>query len=564
MSTTDLSPLHEPVDDPPLSDPEPRELDSGCLALAPSTNFGLLAEQKLATHDGGGQTFVLNLNALGQKYDDKSTPVDELSIDDSRFPPASRGLPENNPPSSLGVDSNAAVAEASRSPTSDGGDPANINTPIQPPGLSLPVDDDPPVEYTPAQADEVAVSAVEDGERRSNTSSCFSLSGLETLRTLIPHGLLPDDLLVYDPDNLTSLGTGKSQLSLHILPLRYVRIFPKTSREDSMPQDSAACADKSPQPAGDRPEDNKLGAGNHGSVYSAPFTRLRRNAESGEESTVRVAVKAASTKCGSHEMLRREAVAYDAFPRDLMEGTYAPASPQDVGVAQPDTEPGHDTTQSSTSTSDDTSTSADGADRPRSSPSFFGYYAPVDADGSVIDNAHPDCDIDSDCAITWPTCLLLIEECGRRIVLEEGPLEERTRCLELFKRLHAAGFTQGSVYSRNILIEPGPLSAPPEERSDETPGFRIIDFGRMQMLGDFSPESEESFEESREGSMLQFLGDTGGEDEDAEIPGSMEVSLGRERQGEVNVDDQDSEEKAEEGLVGFGCAPQADSEGVTS
>ena len=57
----------------------------------------------------------------------------------------------------------------------------------------------------------------------------------------------------------------------------------------------------------------------------------------------------------------------------------------------------------------------------------------------------------------------------------------------------------------------------------------------------------------------------------------MEVSLGRERQGEVNVDDQDSEEKAEEGalicvtyitrylgLVGFGCAPQADSEGVTS
>ncbi len=74
----------------------------------------------------------------------------------------------------------------------------------------------------------------------------------------------------------------------------------------------------------------------------------------------------------------------------------------------------------------------------------------------------------------------------------------RPRCLELFKRLHAAGFTQGSVFSRNILVEPGPLSAPPEERSADTPSFRIIDFGRMKMLAEFSPESLESFEEAVE------------------------------------------------------------------
>lgn len=45
-------------------------------------------------------------------------------------------------------------------------------------------------------------------------------------------------------------------------------------------------------------------------------------------------------------------------------------------------------------------------------------------------------------------------------------------------RLHYDGFTQGSFYVRNIMVQPGPLTAPPELRSMETPSFRIIDFGR--------------------------------------------------------------------------------------
>jgi hypothetical protein len=45
-------------------------------------------------------------------------------------------------------------------------------------------------------------------------------------------------------------------------------------------------------------------------------------------------------------------------------------------------------------------------------------------------------------------------------------------------RLHYAGFIQGSFYVRNILVQPGPLTAPPEERSKKTPSFRLIDFGR--------------------------------------------------------------------------------------
>lgn len=37
---------------------------------------------------------------------------------------------------------------------------------------------------------------------------------------------------------------------------------------------------------------------------------------------------------------------------------------------------------------------------------------------------------------------------------------------------------QGSFYVRNIMVQPGPLSVPPEQRSYDTPSFRIIDFGR--------------------------------------------------------------------------------------
>ena len=50
----------------------------------------------------------------------------------------------------------------------------------------------------------------------------------------------------------------------------------------------------------------------------------------------------------------------------------------------------------------------------------------------------------------------------------------------MFINLHHAGFIQGSVYPRNILIQPGPLTLPPSKRSLASPSFRIIDFGRAE------------------------------------------------------------------------------------
>ncbi len=54
-----------------------------------------------------------------------------------------------------------------------------------------------------------------------------------------------------------------------------------------------------------------------------------------------------------------------------------------------------------------------------------------------------------------------------------------------FVNLHDAGFLQGSIYPRNILIQPGPLTIPPSKRSLASPSFRIIDFGRADYKRNF-------------------------------------------------------------------------------
>jgi hypothetical protein len=57
-------------------------------------------------------------------------------------------------------------------------------------------------------------------------------------------------------------------------------------------------------------------------------------------------------------------------------------------------------------------------------------------------------------------------------------LHLRSECYSLLLRLHHADFLQQSLYKRNILMQPGPLTKPLSQRSIKTPSFRIIDFGR--------------------------------------------------------------------------------------
>ena len=48
----------------------------------------------------------------------------------------------------------------------------------------------------------------------------------------------------------------------------------------------------------------------------------------------------------------------------------------------------------------------------------------------------------------------------------------------MVRRLHRAGFSQGSFSPRNILVQPGPLHVSPAQRTMDQPSYRIIDFGR--------------------------------------------------------------------------------------
>ena len=62
----------------------------------------------------------------------------------------------------------------------------------------------------------------------------------------------------------------------------------------------------------------------------------------------------------------------------------------------------------------------------------------------------------------------------------------------LFLRFHYEGWIHQSVYTRNLLFQPGPISASPEERAQNAAAkrrdlrqtsFRLIDFGRSKEVG---------------------------------------------------------------------------------
>ena len=74
-------------------------------------------------------------------------------------------------------------------------------------------------------------------------------------------------------------------------------------------------------------------------------------------------------------------------------------------------------------------------------------------------------------------------------------------------RLHALKITQGSFYVRNVLIQPGPLSAPPSQRTLRIPSFRIIDFGRARVLAYLLTAVKETDEEKRKTERARVISD---------------------------------------------------------
>ncbi|EIW53253.1 uncharacterized protein TRAVEDRAFT_133289 [Trametes versicolor FP-101664 SS1] len=134
-------------------------------------------------------------------------------------------------------------------------------------------------------------------------------------------------------------------------------------------------------------------------------------------------------------------------------------------------------------------------------PKFYGYYKSVDEEFASMSDTHPHCDRDSECDVSWPTRILLLEECGTTVDPSLFTRDQRHVCFEVLQHLHLAGFMQGSAYVRNFLVQPGPLTVPRAQRTMEKPSFRIIDFGRGEAAQGLSWSCYRGFERFHEGDL---------------------------------------------------------------
>ncbi|KAK0454137.1 uncharacterized protein EV420DRAFT_1273200 [Desarmillaria tabescens] len=102
-------------------------------------------------------------------------------------------------------------------------------------------------------------------------------------------------------------------------------------------------------------------------------------------------------------------------------------------------------------------------------PKFYGFYVPVHQDYTGLLSP-----------------ILLMEECGTPIDVKRLTPKDRELIYSFAIRIHRCGVSQGSFFDRNVLVQPGPLSAPPSMRSPSTPSFRVIDFGRGERREDLT------------------------------------------------------------------------------
>ncbi|PFH48331.1 hypothetical protein AMATHDRAFT_180677 [Amanita thiersii Skay4041] len=97
--------------------------------------------------------------------------------------------------------------------------------------------------------------------------------------------------------------------------------------------------------------------------------------------------------------------------------------------------------------------------------------------------------------------ILLLENCGKQIVLDTLTVDDKCECASLFYRLHHAGYLHHSTWERNVLIQPCPLDVPPilrgtKEYTDDKrkKACRLIDFGRTVKINRYGARAIEEFE----------------------------------------------------------------------
>ncbi|KZP19817.1 hypothetical protein FIBSPDRAFT_862305 [Athelia psychrophila] len=116
-------------------------------------------------------------------------------------------------------------------------------------------------------------------------------------------------------------------------------------------------------------------------------------------------------------------------------------------------------------------------------PQFYGYYVPeTQTEGPSTE-------------MPYLSPIMLLENCGIPVdpdTLDEDDIDE---CSSLFYRLHEAGYVHNSIATRNIVVQPGPLSELPEKRGmGSTKSFRLIDFGRTERVQSGLERGEEEMQ----------------------------------------------------------------------
>ena len=334
------------------------------------------------------------------------------------------------------------------------------------------------------------VDKAEGKGKTADTPGLFSLKDLPKLEEFIPEGLFPDVLLAHDPAKLINHTQSGSE------PVKYKRLLP------NLPRDTEKGAKGLPAPGNvahlHLHTANRLGRGNHSYVYRAPLTLPLPLSARSHTGQCTVATKLALPHCTAHALLANEGMVYSELPRHTQEEycgfNIAPPCnyPIPVGAIV---------------------------------PKFYGYYVPVGENGEVLDGydskrvERGECDEEEQCDGRWASPILLMEECGEPVKPEKFSADERcvlfpfpiaacyvgltddcrTECFSLLHRLHELNIVQGSPYARNVLVQPGPLTHPPERRSLDTPSFRVIDFGRGEVYKEREDMTHDERERARNG-----------------------------------------------------------------
>jgi hypothetical protein len=109
-------------------------------------------------------------------------------------------------------------------------------------------------------------------------------------------------------------------------------------------------------------------------------------------------------------------------------------------------------------------------------PQFYGCYVPKNETSQDTDGGH---------SRSYLSPILLLENCGTPVQPEDLNRDDRQECASLYYRFHHEGWSRGSVYPRNILVQRGPLHESPlfhtvsRLRGDKPElSFRLIDSGR--------------------------------------------------------------------------------------